>query len=326
MPTVFVTGGAGYVGSHCCKAFAEAGWGVVAFDSLVRGYRDLVRWGPLIEGDITDPAALAQALAETKPDAVAHFAAYASVGESIRAPELYYRINVGGTLNLLNAMRDAGVDQLLFSSSCATFGVHADLITEDTPQAPINPYGASKLMGERMIHDFSAAFGLRAVILRYFNAAGCDPALETGERNSHDPRIIPQIIRGAMDGGFTLTINGNDFETRDGTAVRDYVHVTDLADAHRRALDWLAIGKPTTAFNLATGRGASIEELAASVEAISGRPVVKTYGPRRAGDPPSLVSNAAKAERELGWIPQYSDMETIIRTAWAWAEKERAGS
>jgi UDP-arabinose 4-epimerase len=324
MPTVLVTGAAGYVGSHCCKAFAAAGWRVVGFDNLVRGYRDLVRWGPLIEGDITDPAALHAAFAEAKPDAVAHFAAFASVGESIRAPETYYRINVGGTLNVLNAMRDAGVGQLLFSSSCATFGVHDDLITEETPQAPINPYGASKLMGERMIHDFSAAFGLRAVILRYFNAAGCDADLETGERNTHDPRIIPQVIRGAMDGGFTLTINGNDFETRDGTAVRDYVHVSDLADAHRRALDWLAAGKPTAVFNLGTGRGASIEELAAAVEAISGKPVAKQYGPRREGDPPSLVANAAKAERELGWRPYHSDMDTIIRTAWAWAEKERA--
>lgn len=324
MATVFVTGGAGYVGSHCCKAFARAGWRVVAYDNLSRGFRDLVRWGPLIEGDLNDPAGLHAALDEVKPDAVAHFAAFASVGESMRDPGLYYRINVAGTLNLLKAMTQAGVGQLIFSSSCATFGVHNELITEETPQAPINPYGATKLMGERMIQDFGAACGLRSVILRYFNAAGVDPDLETGERNTWDPRIIPQVIRGAMEGGYTLTINGSDFETRDGTAVRDYVHVTDLADAHQRALDWLQRGNPSAVFNLGTGRGTSIGELAAAVERYSGKAVKRAFGPRRAGDPPSLVALAAKAESELGWRPGMSDIDTIIRTAWAWAEKERA--
>lgn len=324
MPTVLVTGGAGYVGSHCCKAFARNGWDVIIYDNLSRGWRDLVRWGPLIEGDLNDTDALKRALSETKPQAVAHFAAFASVGESIHKPELYYHINVAGTLSLLEAMRLTDVRQLLFSSSCATFGIHDAPIVEATPQNPINPYGASKLFGERMIHDFSAAYGLRAVILRYFNAAGADAELETGERNFHDPRVIPQAIRGAMEGGFTFTINGQDFDTRDGTAVRDYVHVTDLADAHLRALGWLGQGKPTDAFNLGTGAGASILELANAVEKVSGRKVERKFGPRREGDPPSLVANPEKAERLLGWKPAHSDIENIIRTAWAWAEKERA--
>lgn len=324
MRTVLVTGGAGYVGSHCCKAFAQNGWNVIVFDNLSRGWRDLVRWGPLIEGDLNDADTLKRAIAETKPHAVAHFAAFASVGESTHKPELYYRINVAGTLNLLEAMREARVGQLLFSSSCATFGVHDAPITEETPQNPINPYGASKLFGERMIKDFGAAHGLKFAILRYFNAAGADAALETGERNFHDPRVIPQAIRGAMEGGFTFTINGQDFPTRDGACVRDYVHVTDLADAHLRALNWLEQGNPSDVFNLGTGVGVSVIELAAAVEKISGCKVERKFGPRREGDPPSLVADPAKAQRLLGWKPAHSDVENIIRTAWAWAEQERA--
>lgn len=326
MPTVFVTGGAGFVGSHCAKAFAAAGWDVVVYDSLFRGFRDLVRWGPLIEGDLNDRAALTRALKETKPDIVAHFAAVASVGESVGKPEMYYHINVAGTLTLLEAMRDAGVNKLIFSSSCATYGIHNELITEATPQRPINPYGASKLMGERMIIDTSAASDLRAVMLRYFNAAGSDPDLETGERNTWDQRVIPLAIRGAMDGGFTFTINGTDFDTRDGTCVRDYVHVADLAQAHMRALDWLNAGKATDVFNLGTGLGTSVAELADAVERVSGTPVKRVIGPRREGDPPSLVASNAKARELLGWRPQRSDIDTIIRDAWAWAEKERAAS
>jgi UDP-arabinose 4-epimerase len=327
MPTVLVTGGAGYVGSHCSKAFAQAGWTVVAFDSLVRGWRDLVKWGPLIEGDLNDRAALKAALADVKPDAVAHFAAFASVGESMSQPDIYYRVNVAGTLNLLEAMRETGVAQLIFSSSCATFGVHDELITETTHQNPINPYGATKLIGERMIKDFGAAYGLRSVILRYFNAAGVDEALETGERNTWDRRVIPAAIKGAMESGdFAFTINGTDFDTRDGTAVRDYVHVTDLADAHLRALAWLQDGKESAVFNLGTGRGTSVGELTNAIEAMSGRTINRVYGPRRPGDPPSLVASAEKATNELGWRPQHSDIDTIIRTAWAWAEKERAAT
>jgi UDP-arabinose 4-epimerase len=324
MRTVFVTGGAGYVGSHSCKAFAEAGWRVVVFDNLSRGYRDLVNWGELIEGDLNDSEALKAALAKTKPQVVAHYAAFASVPESMREPDLYYRINVEGTRSLLAAMRETGVTQLVFSSSCATFGVHNELITEETRLSPINPYGATKMVGERMIQDFDAAYGVRSVILRYFNAAGADAALETGERNTHDPRVIPLAIRGAMDGGFTFTIFGDKLDTRDGTCVRDYVHVTDLADAHLRALDWLDAGKESQIFNLGTGTGTSVKELADAVERISGGKITRKIAPPRAGDPPSLVASAAKAERMLGWKPRHSSIDTIIRTAWAWSEKDRA--
>jgi len=324
MRTVFVTGGAGYVGSHSCKAFAEAGWRVVVYDNLSRGYRDLVNWGELIEGDLNDSEALKTALAKTKPQVVAHYAAFASVPESMREPDLYYRINVEGTRSLLAAMHETGVKQLVFSSSCATFGLHNELITEETRQSPINPYGATKMVGERMIQDFGAAYGMRSVILRYFNAAGADAALETGERNTHDPRVIPLAIRGAMDGGFTFTIFGDKLDTRDGTCVRDYVHVTDLADAHLRALDWLDAGKESQIFNLGTGIGTSVKELVDAVERISGGKITRKIAPPRAGDPPSLVASAAKAERVLGWKPQHSSIDTIIRTAWAWAEKDRA--
>ena len=321
MRTVFVTGGAGYVGSHSCKAFAEAGWRVVVYDNLSRGYRDLVRWGELIEGDLNDGAALAAALAKTKPDLLAHYAAFASVPESMRDPGPYYRINVEGTRSLLEAMRAAGVEQLVFSSSCATYGVHNELITEETRQSPINPYGATKMAGERKIQDFGAAHGLRSANLSYFNAAGADAALETGERNTHDPRVIPLAIKGAMDGGSTFTIFG---DTRDGTCVRDFVHVTDLADAHLRALDWLESGKASEVFNLGTGAGTSVAELADAVERISRGKIARRIAPPRAGDPPSLVASAAKAERMLGWRPRHSSIDNIIRTAWAWAEKDRA--
>lgn len=324
MRTVFVTGGAGYVGSHSCKAFAEAGWRVIVYDNLSRGYRDLVNWGELIEGELSDSKALKEALAKTKPQVVAHYAAFASVPESMREPDIYYRFNVEGTRSLLAAMRETSVKQLVFSSSCATYGVHSELITEETRQSPINPYGATKLAGERMIQDFGAAYGLRSVILRYFNAAGADAALETGERNTHDPRVIPLAIRGAMDGGFTFTIFGDKLDTRDGTCVRDYVHVTDLAQAHLRALDWLDAGKESQIFNLGTGVGTSVLELADAVERIAGGKITRKIAPPRAGDPPSLVASAAKAERMLGWKPQHSSIDNIIRTAWAWAEKDRA--
>ncbi|MGB3625503.1 MAG: UDP-glucose 4-epimerase GalE [Henriciella sp.] len=323
--TVFVTGGAGYVGSHACKAFAANGWKVVVYDNLSRGWRDLVKWGELIEGDIIDREALSAALARVKPDAVAHFAAFAYVAESMQDPAIYYRNNVTGTLNLLDAMREAGVSQLIFSSSCATYGVQDELITEDTPQAPINPYGRSKLMVEHVIADYAAAYDLRYVILRYFNAGGCDPDGETGERHDPEPHVIPLAIQGAMDGTFTFTINGTDFDTPDGSCVRDYVHVSDLADAHWRALDHLSAGKDSQTLNLGTGRGSSVIELADAVERVAGKPVPRKAGPRRPGDPPSLVASPAKAKEVLGWEAKMSDLDTILTTAWAWFERDKTG-
>ena len=322
--TVFVTGGGGYVGSHCAKAFAEAGWTVVTYDNFSRGHRDLVKWGEAIEGDILDRAALDAALARVKPDAVAHFAAFAYVGESMASPEIYYRNNVLGTMTLLDAMIAAGVGQMVFSSSCATYGVSNNLITEDTPQAPINPYGETKLICEKMIRDYGLAHGLRSVALRYFNAAGCDPDGETGERHDPEPHVIPLAIRGAMDGTFTFNIFGSDYDTPDGTCVRDYIHVSDLADAHKRALDYLADGGASDVFNLGTGRGYSVLELADAVGRVAGKPVPRVMADRRPGDPPRLVASADKAKRILGWVPERSDLDTILKTAWAWFQKEQS--
>ncbi|MEL6825689.1 MAG: UDP-glucose 4-epimerase GalE [Pseudomonadota bacterium] len=322
--TVFVTGGAGYVGSHCAKAFARAGWQVVTYDNLSRGHRDLVKWGPLIEGDILDTDHLRQSLDEVRPDAVAHFAAFAYVAESMSDPGLYYRNNVSGTLSLLDAMQAANVSQLVFSSSCATYGISDDLITEETPQNPINPYGETKKICEQMILDYGQAHSLRSVILRYFNAAGADPDGETGERNDPEPHVIPLAIRGAMDGTFTFNILGNDYDTPDGTCVRDYVHVCDLAAAHTKALAYLQDGGASEIFNLGTGRGHSVLELADAVSRTAGKPVPRIFADRRPGDPPRLVARAEKAERILGWTPKQSDLDSILSSAWAWFLKERA--
>lgn len=318
-PTVFVTGGAGYVGSHCCKAFAAAGWRVVVFDNLSRGWRELVRWGPLIEGDLLDRPALQQALDDTRPDIVAHFAAVAYVGESVERPDLYYRNNLMGTLNLLDAMRQAEVRRLVFSSSCTTYGAPVRMpIDESHPQSPISPYGWSKLMAEKMLADFDAAFGLHYVALRYFNAAGADLDGEIGERHEPETHMIPLAIQAALAGDRSFTVNGADFDTRDGSAVRDYVHVNDLADAHCRALTHLMAGGVSEAMNLGAGRGLSVLEILAAVEAVSGRPIPRTIGPRRPGDPAAQVSDAAKAARILGWAPVHSDVATIVETAWRW--------
>ncbi|MEL6665583.1 MAG: UDP-glucose 4-epimerase GalE [Pseudomonadota bacterium] len=321
--TIFVTGGAGYVGSHCAKAFAKAGWTVVTYDNLSRGHRDLVKWGDLIEGDILDQAALSAAMKSVKPDAVAHFAAFAYVAESMTAPDLYFRNNVVGTMNVLDAMLENQVHHLVFSSSCATYGISNDLITETTPQNPINPYGRSKLMCEQVIQDYSGAHGIKSALLRYFNAAGCDAEGDTGERHDPEPHVIPLAIRGAMDGSFTFNIMGSDYDTPDGTCVRDYIHVTDLGDAHRRALDYLFAGGESDVFNLGTGQGCSVLELANAVSKVAGKDVPRVMADRRPGDPPILVASAEKAKDKLGWMPQHSDMETILKTAWAWFEQEQ---
>ncbi|MCR9193683.1 MAG: UDP-glucose 4-epimerase GalE [Hyphomonas sp.] len=320
--TVFVTGGAGYVGSHCAKAFANAGWTVVTYDNLSRGHRDLVKWGDLIEGDILDRASLRAALEQVRPDAVAHFAAYAYVAESMTEPALYYRNNVVGTMNLLDAMVETDVRQMVFSSSCATYGISDTLITEETPQNPINPYGETKKFCEKMIRDYGKAHGLRSVILRYFNAAGCDTDGETGERHDPEPHVIPLAIRGAMDGTFTFNILGGDYDTPDGTCIRDYVHVSDLADAHERALDYLSSGGKSDIFNLGTGQGSSVMQLADAVSRVAGKEVPRVIADRRPGDPPILVASADKAREVLGWQPKRSDLESILTSAWDWFQRE----
>lgn len=319
MATLFVTGGAGYVGSHCCKAFKQAGWEVVVYDNLSRGHREFALFGDLIVGDILDADALATAMASVKPDAVAHFAALAYVGESVANPGLYYRNNTVGTLNIVEAMRGAGVDKILFSSTCATYGVpHRVPIDESHPQSPINPYGWSKLFVEQMLADFSAAHGLRYVALRYFNAAGADADGEIGEWHEPETHAIPLAILGALKPDYTFTIFGDDFETRDGTGLRDYIHVADLADAHKRALEYLLKGGQSDVFNLGTGVGTTVAEIAAAVERVAGKPVARRVGPRRAGDPPALFAANDKARQVLGWEPIQSDIDNIVRSAWRW--------
>jgi UDP-arabinose 4-epimerase len=319
---VFVTGGAGYVGSHACKAFAAAGRDVTVYDNLSRGWRDFVKWGPLVEGDILDTAKLTAALKASGADTVVHFAAVAYIAESIVKPDLYYRINVAGTVSLLQAMLAAGVKRIVFSSSCATYGVAPGVITEATPQQPINPYGRSKQMAEQAIRDAGPAHGIESVILRYFNAGGSDPDREVGERHEPEPHVIPLAIRGAMDGGFTFTINGDDFDTPDGTCVRDYVHVCDLADAHVRAVDHLGAGRGSDIFNLSTGSGASVLDLIAAIEGVTGGKIQRKAGPRRPGDPPSLVASHEKAARVLGWRATRSDLPTLIADAWGWLKQD----
>lgn len=319
MKTVLVTGGAGYIGSHCCKAFAESGWSVIAYDNLSRGWRDAVKWGPLVEGDICDAAAVAAALHQHRPDVVAHFAAYAYIGESVERPELYYRNNSFGTLVLLEEMLKIGVDKLILSSTCASYGVPIrSPIDETHPQSPINPYGWSKFIVERMVDDLSDAHGLNAVVLRYFNAAGCDPDGEVGERHEPETHVIPLAIEAAVGSGRIFTINGTDFDTRDGTAVRDYVHVTDLARAHVLAGEKLLRDRGVHVYNLGTGTGTTVNELVDAVRRASGTRLPVAYGPRRAGDPPALVAAAGKAARELGWMPEQSGIDRIVETALAW--------
>jgi UDP-arabinose 4-epimerase len=279
----------------------------------------LVRYGELIEGDILDPSALDRAMAQVKPDAVVHFAAFAYVGESVSNPGLYYRNNTTGTLNIMDAMLRAGVDKMLFSSTCATYGVPLRTPIDEThPQNPINPYGWSKLFVERMLSDFAAAHPLRYVALRYFNAAGADADGEIGEWHEPETHAIPLAIQGALMPDYTFTIFGDDFETRDGTGLRDYIHVTDLADAHKRAVDYLARGGTSDVFNLGTGIGTTVGEIAAAVERVAARPVLRKVGARRAGDPPALYASNAKAREVLGWVPQHSSIDNIIRTAWRW--------
>lgn len=319
--TILVTGGAGYVGSHCCKAFAEAGWNVVVFDNLSRGWRESVRWGPLIEGDILDQAAIGAALAEHGPDLVAHFAAFAYVGESVEQPAIYYRNNSVGTLNLLDAMRAHGVERLIFSSTCASYGVPERLPIDEThPQSPINPYGWSKFIIERMLEDYGAAYGFSSVSLRYFNAAGCDPDGEIGERHEPETHAVPLAIEAALKPERRFTVLGSDFATRDGSAIRDYIHVGDLARAHVLAGEKLMRERGVHVYNLGTGVGTTVLELVEAVKRAAPSAPKVDLGPRRPGDPPVLVASFEKARNELGWEPRQSDIDHIVRTALHWQQ------
>jgi UDP-glucose-4-epimerase GalE len=316
--SILIVGGAGYIGSQTAKRVAQAGLAPVVFDNLVHGHEWAVKWGPLVVGDLADGALIRRVLAEHQVTAVVHFAAYAYVGESVVHPRKYFRNNVAGTLNLLDAMLDAGVRDIVFSSSCATYGVPRRVpIAEDHPQAPVNPYGETKLAVERVLQWYQRAYPLRFAALRYFNAAGADPDGEVGEDHDPETHLIPLAIEAAL-GGNPLQIYGTDYPTPDGTAIRDYIHVQDLADAHVAALERLQGGTRDLFVNLGTGRGHSVREVIAAVERASGKKVPARESDRRAGDPPELVADARLAGDVLGWKPRIPNIETIVEHAWRW--------
>ena len=316
---ILVTGGAGYIGSHTCKALAALGLVPVVYDNLSTGHRDAVRWGPLVEGDLADRARLESALREHGAEAVVHFAASAYVGESMSDPAKYFRNNVANTLTLLEAMHAAGVRRIVFSSTCATYGVPRRVpIAEDHPQQPVNPSGESKLFVERALHWHGLAHGLQWLALRYFNAAGADPEGEIGEVHEPETHLVPLAIQAALGQRAQIQVMGTDYDTPDGTAVRDYIHVTDLADAHVRALAHLERGGASGAMNLGTGTGHSVREVIRAVEAASGRRVHAVDAPRRAGDPPALVAAPGRAGEVLGWVPRHSSLAEIVQTALRW--------
>ena len=317
--TVLVTGGAGYVGSHTCKALAQAGYTPVSYDNLSRGFRELVKWGPLVIGDISDNEALAAAIKNYNPDAVLHFAAYAYVGESMVEPVRYWRNNFTGTLCLLNEIKKQGVNKLVFSSTCSIYGDPQQLpLDESHPRHPINPYAKTKLAIEDMLLDFAHAYEMEIVALRYFNAAGADPDGEIGECHDPETHLIPLILQVAAGNRDEIEIFGDSYPTADGTCIRDYIHVTDLADAHVRSLDYLYRGGNSTSFNLGTGSGYSVAQIIEVVKRVTGQAIKeKTVSPR-AGDPHTLISASGLAKEQLGWSTDYSDIETIVATAWKW--------
>ncbi|MFY8144086.1 MAG: UDP-glucose 4-epimerase GalE [Caulobacter sp.] len=318
MQTVLVTGGAGYVGAHCCLALAEAGFRPVVFDDLSNGHREHVQWGPLEVGDIRNAARLDAVFAAHAPVAVLHFAARIEVGESVTNPGVFFDVNVGGAITLIEAARRAGVNALVFSSTCATFGdpVHLPM-TETHPQAPLNPYGRSKLMVEQALADYDRYVGFRSTVMRYFNAAGADPQGRIGEWHEPETHAVPLAIQVALGQRSRFTIFGDDYDTRDGTAVRDYVHVLDLADAHVAALRRLLAGGASDAFNLGTGTGTTVRELVDGVGRAIGRSLPFDVAPRRPGDAPVLIGDNAKARDQLGWRPS-RDLDAILDSAWRW--------
>lgn len=313
---ILVTGGAGFIGSHICKALSRAGMIPVAYDNLSTGHADSVRWGPLIWGELADAAALRRTIAEFSPECVIHCGANAYVGESVDMPRKYYRNNVVGSLTLLEACLDQNIDRIVFSSSCATYGVPASLpIREESPQLPVNPYGRTKLIFEMALEDFAAAYGIRFAALRYFNAAGADPDGELSERHLPETHLIPRALLAAAGKLDRLDIFGTDYATEDGTCVRDYVHVSDLAQAHLAAVNHLMAGGDSLSVNLGSGRGTSVREILEAIHRTTGHEVPVRYRARRAGDPPILFANTARAKAELGFMPALSDIDTIIRTA-----------
>jgi UDP-glucose 4-epimerase len=316
---VLVTGGAGYIGSHACKALRVAGFTPITYDNLCTGWQDAVKFGPFEQGDLQDRARLDEVFATYQPVAVMHFAALSQVGESMAEPGRYWQNNVGGSLTLFEAAIAAGCLNVVFSSTCATYGDHDNVLLDETiEQHPINAYASSKRAIEDMLRDFGGAHGLRNVIFRYFNVAGADPEAEVGEHHQPETHLVPLMLDAIAGKRDALTIHGTDYDTPDGTCIRDYVHVCDLVDAHVLGLHWLLDGKQSRAFNLGSGTGFSVREVVDHSRAVTNKAVSVTEGPRRAGDCTKLVSGSTRAEKELGWTPTRSKMDIMIADAWRW--------
>ncbi len=323
MKQVLVVGGAGYIGSHMVWLLGQKGVDVVTLDNLSSGHRDAVKHGRFVHGDIADRLVLDKVFSENRFDAVMHFASFIQVGESVQDPAKYYQNNVANTLNLLNAMRAHNVQRFIFSSTAAIFGEpQYSPIDEKHPRQPINPYGRSKLMIEQALADYDHAYGLKSVCLRYFNAAGAHPDALLGERHDPETHLIPLVLQAASGRRREITVFGRDYDTPDGTCVRDYIHILDLAEAHWLALEYLDRGGATTAFNLGNGAGYSVEEVIRTVARVTGKQVPVVDGPRRDGDPAQLVADSSRIKSELGWVPAYADLDRIVEHAWAW-EKGR---
>ncbi len=319
---ILIAGGAGYIGSHVNKVLHGKGYSTLVVDNLSFGHREHVKWGEFLQGDIGDAAFLDHVFDKYHIDAVMHFAAFAYVGESVADPGKYYRNNVSNTLTLLNMMKEKGIGHFIFSSTCSTYGVPLQVpITEEHRQCPINPYGESKLMVEKIMRDFGAAYGLKSIALRYFNAAGADSEAEIGEWHEPETHLIPLVLDAALGRREDISIFGTDYDTPDGTCIRDYIHVSDIADAHILALEHLVSGGDSDAFNLGNGNGFSVSEVIEMARKVTGCKIRATECARRAGDPPVLIGSAAKAARCLKWTPVYRDLESIIGTAWAWHKK-----
>ncbi|WP_283966986.1 UDP-glucose 4-epimerase GalE [Tritonibacter sp. AK171] len=319
MTYVLVTGGAGYIGSHACKALKQAGYTPVTYDNLVTGWQDAVKFGPFEQGDLTDRTRLDEVFARYQPVAVMHFAALSQVGEAMTEPGRYWANNVGGSLCLIEAAVAAGCLDFVFSSTCATYGEHDNVVLdENTPQQPLNAYGASKRAVEDILRDFEAAHGLRSVIFRYFNVAGADPEAEVGEFHQPETHLVPLMIQAIKGERAALTVFGTDYDTPDGTCIRDYVHVCDLVDAHILGLKWLEEGKGSRVFNLGTGSGFSVKEVLSHSRAVTNTEVPHVIGERRAGDCTKLVSGSVRAGHELGWEPKRSTLDQMIADAWRW--------
>lgn len=323
---ILVVGGAGYIGSHMVKRLGQLGCAVTTLDNLSSGHRDAVLWGEFVHGDLADRALLADVLQPGRFDAVMHFASFIQVGESVLKPAMYYANNVCNTLHLLDAMRAAGVQRFIFSSTAATFGEpQYTPIDERHPQAPINPYGRSKLMIEQVLEDYDRAYGLRSVCLRYFNAAGADPEGALGERHEPETHLIPLVLQAASGRRADIAVFGRDYDTPDGTCIRDYIHINDLCEAHWLALQSLVQGAGSQRYNLGNGAGFSVQEVIDAAQRVTGRAIAVRDAPRRDGDPARLVADATLARQQLGWKPQFPELQTIVAHAWAWEQKALRG-